>query len=90
VHDKYSATVAELDLAEELPDFDIPDAEDYQTPTEIFRRKHVELIPMNEEEAIEQMELLDHSFYMFMNSDTESTNVLYRREDGGYGILVPQ
>lgn len=90
VRDKYKATVAELDLAEELPDFDIPDAEDYQTPTEILRRKHVELISMHEEEAIEQMELLDHNFYMFMNSDTEKTNVLYRRENGGYGILVPQ
>ena len=90
LHDKYSATVAELDLAEDLPDFDIPDAEDYQMPAEIFRRKHVELIPMNEEEAIEQMELLDHSFYMFMNSESQKANVLYRRENGGYGILVPE
>ncbi len=90
VHDKYSATLAELDIAEELPEFDIPDAEDYQMPTDIFRRKQVELIPMNEEEAIEQMELLDHSFYMFMNSETDKANVLYRRENGGYGILVPQ
>jgi len=90
VHDKYSATIAELDIAEELPEFDIPDAEDYQMPIEIFRRKQVELIPMNEEEAIEQMELLDHSFYMFMNAETEKANVLYRRENGGYGILVPQ
>jgi len=90
LHDKYSATVAELDLAEDLPDFDIPDAEDYQMPVEIFRRKHVELIPMNEEEAIEQMELLDHNFYMFMNSETQKANVLYRRDNGGYGILVPQ
>jgi len=90
VHDKYSASISELDLAEELPEFEIPDAEDYQMPTEIFRRKHVELIPMNEEEAIEQMELLDHSFYMFMNAETEKANVLYRRDNGGYGILVPQ
>jgi putative sigma-54 modulation protein len=57
---------------------------------EIVRRKDMELIPMHEEEAIEQMELLDHNFYMFMNSDTQTINVLYRRENGGYGILIPQ
>ena len=45
---------------------------------------------MNEDEAIEQLELLDHNFYMFMNADSDEINVLYRRNTGGYGILVPQ
>jgi len=90
VRDKYQATIAELDMAEDLPDYEIPDAEDYIPPTDIVRRKLVELTPMNEEEAIEQLELLDHAFYMFMNSDTEQVNVLYRRDNGGYGMLVPQ
>lgn len=90
--DKYSATVEELDLAEELPEIEeIPDAEQYNllTKPEIFRRKEVQMIPMHEGEAIEQMELLDHAFYMFMNSETNQVNVLYRRENGGYGVLVP-
>ena len=90
VRDKYSATVAELDVAEELPAYDVPSADDFVPQVDIFRRKLVNLIPMHEEEAIEQMELLDHSFYMFMNSESQQVNVVYRRENGGYGILVPQ
>ncbi len=90
VRDKYQATIAELDAAEEVPEYEVPDAEDFVPPADIFRRKQIELIPMNEQEAIEQLELLDHNFYMFMNAETERVNVLYRRENGGYGILVPQ
>ena len=90
VRDRYKATLAELDIAEEVPEYAVPDAEAFSLPTDIFRRKQVELIPMNEQEAIEQLELLDHNFYMFMNADSERVNVLYRRDNGGYGILVPQ
>lgn len=89
VRDRYRATIAELDIAEEVPEYDIPET-DAAEPTEILRRKQVELIPMNEDEAIEQLELLDHNFYMFMNAESTEVNVLYRRENGGYGILVPQ
>ena len=90
VRDKYRATMAELVVAEDVPEYAVPDAEDTVLPTEIFRRKQVEMIPMNEEEAIEQLELLDHNFYMFMNADSDQINVLYRRDNGGYGILIPQ
>ncbi len=90
VRDKYRATVAELDVAEEVPQYDEPEAADTAATTDIVRRKTVEMIPMNEEEAIEQLELLDHNFYMFMNADTEQINVLYRREVGGYGLLVSE
>ena len=89
VRDRYRATMAELVIAEDVPDYE-PAAAETSEETEILRRKQVELIPMNEEEAIEQLELLDHAFYMFMNADTTRVNVLYRRENGGYGILVPQ
>ena len=89
VRDRYRATIAEIDMAEEMPD--VTEAEGEATPqTEIFRRKQVEMMPMNEDEAIEQLELLDHNFYMFMNADSDEINVLYRRNTGGYGILVPQ
>lgn len=54
----------------------------------ISKRKTLdELKPMHEEEAIEQMELLDHDFFAFMNSDTNRFNVVYRRENGSYGLL---
>lgn len=90
VRDRYRATIAELDLAEDVPEYAVPDAEDFIPPVAIMRRKEVELIPMNEEEAIEQLELLDHNFYMFRNADSNEVNVLYRRQNGGYGILAPQ
>ena len=90
VRDKYRATLAELNAAEDIPDYAMPAAGEAEAQTEILRRKQVELIPMNEAEAIEQLELLDHNFYMFMNAESTQVNVLYRRDNGGYGILVPQ
>ena len=90
VRDKYRATIAELDIAEDIPASSAPDGEDAAPSTDIFRRKQVEMIPMHEEEAIEQLELLDHKFYMFMNAETQAVNVLYKRDNGGYGMLVPQ
>ncbi len=90
VRDKYRATIAELDVAEDIPESALEVDDDAAAQTEILRRKQVELIPMNEDEAIEQLELLDHNFYMFMNADSARVNVLYRRDNGGYGILVPQ
>lgn len=89
VRDRYRATVAELDLAEDVPDYSLDAAEEPDATSEIYRRKQIEMMPMNEEEAIEQLELLDHNFYMFMNAESEQVNVLYRRQSGGYGILVP-
>ncbi len=89
VRDRYRATIVELDMAEDVPQYEMAEAEEAAL-TEIIRRKMVPLVTMNEEEAIEQLELLDHNFYFFMNSETGNANVLYRRENGGYGILVPQ
>ena len=88
IRDRYRATVAELDAAENAPGFDAIEPAPQVDPMDIVRRKTVEMMPMHEEEAVEQLELLDHNFYMFMNADTEEINVLYRRENGGYGLLV--
>ena len=90
VRDKYRATIAELDMAEEVPAYTEPEVGGEAASADILRRKSLEMIPMHEDEAIEQLELLDHNFYMFMNADTRQVNVLYRRDSGGYGILVPQ
>lgn len=54
---------------------------------ELSKRKMFELAPMHEEEAVEQMELLGHVFYAFRNVDSSRFNVVYRREDGSYGLL---
>lgn len=53
----------------------------------IKKRKHIELKPMDEEEAILQMELSDHDFYVFKNIDTDSICAIYKRKDGYYGIM---
>lgn len=53
----------------------------------IVKRKVIENKPMNEEEAILQMELLGHEFFAFKNVDTDDINILYKRKDGDYGIL---
>lgn len=55
----------------------------------IVRRKRFVLRPMMSDEAIEQMELLGHNFYVFFNTDDEAVNVVYKRQDGNYGLLQP-
>ncbi len=56
----------------------------------IVRSKHFSVKPMSAEEAIDQMELLDHDFFIFSDSTTGATSVAYRRRDGTYGLLVPE
>ncbi len=53
----------------------------------IVKRKTVEVKPMDEEEAILQMELLGHQFYMYKDSNTNKTAVVYQRKDGNYGVI---
>lgn len=55
----------------------------------VVRRKRFVVKPMDVEEAILQMELLGHDFFIFVRDDTFNLNVLYRRKDGKYGILEP-
>jgi len=55
----------------------------------IVRRKSHETKPMFPEDAAEQMELLGHGFYFFLNAETGQHNVIYRRKAGGYGLIVP-
>lgn len=54
---------------------------------DIVKRKKVFLKPMDEEEAITQMELLGHTFFVFKNIETEEINVIYKRYDGKYGLI---
>ena len=57
---------------------------------DIVRTKRFPLKPMDVEEAILQMNLLSHSFFVFINADTETVNVVYRRNDGRYGLIEPE
>lgn len=53
----------------------------------IVKRKTIEVKPMDEEEAILQMELLGHQFYMYKDADTNKPAVVYKRNDGNYGVI---
>ena len=66
-------------------DFDVEDEE--QSKEKIVKRKNIEMKPMDEEEAILEMELLGHSFFVYKDMDTNKTCVLYKRKDGDYGLI---
>lgn len=53
----------------------------------VVKRKEIEMKPMSEEEAILQMNLIGHEFFVFKNTDTDNIDILYRRKDGDYGII---
>ena len=57
---------------------------------DVVRTKRFSVKPMDVDDAITQMELLGHNFFLFMNAENDSLNVLYRRNDGAYGLLVPE
>lgn len=92
LRERYAMSQDEFSVAEPLPDSLFPDVEttdDLDDVPNIVRRKSVAVSAMNEEEAIEQMELLGHNFFMFFNADENAINVVYRRKSGGYGLLEP-
>jgi len=66
--------------AEEIP----------QPPRKVVRVKRFAVKPMSPAEAVDQMELLGHDFFLFLNADTEELNLLYRRKDGNYGLIEPE
>ena len=57
---------------------------------DVVRVKRFSVKPMDVEDAITQMELLGHNFFLFLNSETGTMSVLYRRNDGSYGLLLPE
>ena len=63
----------------------VPEAEDEKA----IKTKTFVLKPMDEEEAIMQMELLGHDFFVFLDAESNSVNVVYKRKDGHYGLIIP-
>jgi len=64
-------------------------ATDVDARPRIVRTKEFQVKPMFSDEAVEQMELLGHDFFVFRDAENSQINVLYRREDGNYGLIVP-
>ena len=61
-----------------------------ELPAEVVRSKYFTMPPMTVEEALGQLQLVDHDFYMFNNKDTNEINVIYIRNHGGYGVIQPR
>ena len=81
------APVNEVDLAELIEQPAEPAAE--EDSEEILREKLIEFTELSVDQALLQTDLLGHDFFVFTNKDTGDVNVIYRRKDGGFGILKP-
>lgn len=71
-----------------IPDYN--SSADVNDEFKIVKTKRFPVKPMNDEEAILQMELLGHNFFVYTNADTNEVNVVYKRKDGQYGLIEPE
>lgn len=73
------------DFVEQTPDIDEAEDDEYK----VVRTKHIIVKPVTVDEAILEMNMVNHNFFMFTNADTDEVNVVYKRADGNYGLLEP-
>lgn len=66
---------------------ELPEIEEEQEEIQVVKRKKFDLVPMTVDEAVVQMELLEHNFFVFLNMETDSVGVVYKRNDKDYGLL---
>lgn len=66
------------------------DGRSLEDEPKIVRTKRFAIKPMLPDEAVLQMNLLEHDFFMFINAETSKANVVYRRKDGNFGLIEPQ
>lgn len=84
-----SLVTESLEEVAPLPDSLIGDRTP-ELPSEVVRMKYFAMPPMTIDEALEQLQLVDHDFYMFRNKETDEINVIYIRNHGGYGVIQPR
>lgn len=84
---RYSGKLTNINNEESIR-FSIDRKIEEEKETKIVRRKYLSNKPMMEEEAILQMELLGHRSFIFFNADEDATSMLYKRDDGDYGIII--
>jgi len=78
----------ELDL--ELLDYNLTDNRSATLPAEVVRTKYFAMSALTIEEALAQLQLVDHDFYMYRSAETDEINVVYRRNHGGFGVIQPR
>ncbi|HEY7295674.1 MAG TPA: sigma 54 modulation/S30EA ribosomal C-terminal domain-containing protein, partial [Dehalococcoidia bacterium] len=81
-----AAALNEIELEEEDEDEEAPAI----AAERVVRVKRFAMKPMTVSEAIEQVELLGHTFFLFYNADEDRYGLLYKRQDGGYGLILPE
>ena len=84
---RYEAQDSKLKF-EAFDDLDEKSADVMDEP-KIVRTKKFAIKPMSAEEAAMQMDLLEHDFFVFLNTETDDVNVVYRRKNGDYGLIEP-
>ena len=87
-----AAHIARINESIRFDSVDLDNENDFEDEDEnldivIKRNKKFDMKPMSPEEAVLQMELIEHEFYMFRNIDTDEISVVYKRENGGYGMI---
>ncbi len=93
VHDKFVTQrkhAPSMDQFAEAPPVPDEHVEPEEEPGAVVKVKPIEVKPMTSEEAILQLELLGHDFFVFQSSETDDLAVLYRRKDGDYGVIEPR
>lgn len=68
-------------------EFNLNFEDEIEEEKNIVKRKKIEMKPMDEEEAVLQMNLIDHDFFVFKNANTSKVEVVYKRKDGDFGII---
>ena len=68
---------------------ELPTEEEPEDEYQVVRKKQILVKPINVEEAILEMNMVNHDFFMFINAETDEMNVVYKRADGNYGVLEP-
>ncbi|NCO74457.1 MAG: ribosome-associated translation inhibitor RaiA [Cyanobacteria bacterium] len=84
-------TVDSVDSVETIPlDTNLIGDRQPELPSEVIRMKYFTLPAMTIDEAQEQLQFVDHDFYMFTNQETGDVNVIYKRNHGGFGVIQPR
>jgi len=82
--------INDFELDEQTTDLNFATEKTPQLPQEVVRTKYFSMPPMSVQQALEQLQIIDHDFYMFLNESSKQINVIYSRNHGGYGVIQPR